>query len=118
MSDEDNYTIEDDDEPVAEAAADDAADRNRPLFRTWAPAVLVVLGILAILLAGWCATEQVNGFTEAGPDKSSVFVGALTLPFSIVGALLVVSGVLAVVVRHWNADPVPSEDVPLEASDG
>lgn len=119
LADDDNYTIEDDDEPVAAAGVDDdSADRDPPSFRTWAPPGLIVLGAIVILLSAWAGTAQVGGFTERGPSKTNFFFSSLALPLAIVGALLVVSGILAFVLRKWNANPYLPEDVPLPDADG
>ena len=99
MGDEDNYTIDEVDESPD---VEDVSDRRLNAFRPRAPAWLICGGVAVILGAAWCSTVQFNGFGQTGPSKGSIFVTALTLPLSIVGALLVVAGCLAIVVSHWD----------------
>ncbi len=95
MSDDDNYTIEDDDEAPRDAEA--AEPENGSVARNTGAIAMLVLGLLTMVGAGLCATVQ-TGFQEGLPDKTAFFVGALGLPLSIAGALLTVVAVCILVL--------------------
>ena len=94
MSDDDNYTIEDLDDTAVEESAespDDAGGRD-------ATAVgVLILGLLTIAGAGLCGAQA--NFDNTPPSKTMFFITSLTLPLSIVGALLTVIGVCILVFR-------------------
>ena len=94
MSDDDNYTIEDLDDTAVEESAespDDAGGRD-------ATAVgVLILGLLTIAGAGLCGAQA--SFDNTPPSKTTLFITSLTLPLSIVGALLTVIGVCILVFR-------------------
>ena len=94
MSDDDNYTIEDlDDPPVEElAVAPDEAG-----IRDGAAVGALILGLLTIAGAGLCGAQA--NFDNTPPSKTIFFITSLTLPLSIVGALLTVIGVCILVFR-------------------
>ena len=94
MSDDDNYTVEDLDDPSVEALA----DRPDEITGRDAAAVgVLILGLLTIAGAGLCGAQA--NFDNTPPGKTTFFITSLTLPLSIAGALLTVIGVCVLVFR-------------------
>lgn len=83
MSDDDNYTIDEPDEQPIVASVD---DRDEASGHDAVSAGVLVLGLCTIALAAFCATQA--NFDNTAPTRMMLFVTALTLPLSIVGALL------------------------------
>ena len=94
MSDDDNYTIEDSDDPSVEESAespDEAGSRDGTAVG------VLILGLLTIAGAGLCGAQA--NFDNTPPSKTMFFITSLTLPLSIVGALLTVIGLCILVFR-------------------
>jgi hypothetical protein len=94
MSDDDNYTIEDSDDPPVEGFAEPPDDAGS---RDGAAVGVLILGLLTIAGAGLCGAQA--NFDNTPPGKTTFFITSLTLPLSIVGALLTVIGVCILVFR-------------------
>ncbi len=95
MSDDDNYTIDEPDEPPVEESIE---PEDAPVGRDAAAIVVLVAGLVTIAGAAYCGTVQLD-FQQGTPDKATFFVTSLTLPLSIVGALLTVVAVCVLVFR-------------------
>ncbi len=94
MSDDDNYTIEEPDEPSIVVAVDDPTDApNRDAVSVG----ILIVGLLTIAGAGLCATHA--NFDNTAPTKTTFFITSLTLPLSITGALLTVIAVCVLAFR-------------------
>lgn len=94
MSDDDNYTIEDLDDPSVEEFAGSPDETGS---RDVAAVGVLILGLLTIAGAGLCGAQA--NFDNTPPSKTVFFITSLTLPLSIVGALLTVVGVCILVFR-------------------
>lgn len=94
MSDADNYTIEDAEEPDVEVF--EATDERPP--RDSAAIGVLILGLATIAGAAYCSTLNAN-FQGSGPGKLTFFVTSLTLPLSIAGALLATAGICVLAFR-------------------
>lgn len=94
MSDDDNYTIEDSDDPSVEEFADRPDEATG---RDAAAVGVLILGLLTIAGAGLCGAQA--NFDNTPPGKTTFFITSLTLPLSIAGALLTVIGVCVLVFR-------------------
>ncbi len=94
MSDDDNYTVEDLDDPSVEAFADRP---DETAGRDAAAVGILILGVLTIAGAGLCGAQA--NFDNTPPGKTTFFITSLTLPLSIAGALLTVIGVCVLVFR-------------------
>lgn len=118
MTEDTNYTVVDDDEEPAALAGDAVV---RPRSRELVIAVILcVSGVAVIALAAWCATAQVTSFSSDGTfARGDAWVVALTLPLSIVGALLLVAGALVGMARYWALGrDAAVEPVPVELGEG
>ncbi len=114
MSDDDNYTIDEPDEPSDEESVEQVGERS---LRHLIPVAALALGLLTILAAAWCQTSQATFFGEE-PDKSSLFVYGLAQPLGIVGALLTVIGICALGVRlHRGGGRERSEGESVDVTD-
>ena len=98
MSDDDNYTIEDEDEDEAPPDAEAEESGDGSAAGSMGAIATVVLGLVTIAGAAFCATVQAD-FQQGAPDNTTFFVTALTLPLSIAGALLTVVGVCVLIFR-------------------
>lgn len=96
MSDDDNYTIEDDDDAPTDTGG--VASERGPGGPGARATGLLVLGLVTIAGAAFCATTQ-TGFQEGPAGRGTFFVTALTLPLSITGALLTVAAVCVLILR-------------------
>ena len=94
MSDDDNYTVEELDDPSIEAFADRP---DETAGRDAAAVGILILGVLTIAGAGLCGAQA--NFDNTPPGKTTFFITSLTLPLSIAGALLTVIGVCVLVFR-------------------
>lgn len=96
MENDDNYTIVDAADEAAQAEGVDEV-LAPPLARaTRVSLMLFGAGLVVLALAGWCATLL---FTGEETTKATVFWGVLTLPLSLIGALLVVFAAVVFVAR-------------------
>jgi len=94
MSDDDNYTIEESDDPPGEEFVEPADETGS---RDAAAVGVLIMGLLTIAGAGLCGAQA--DFDNTPPGKTTFFITSLTLPLSIVGALLTVIGVCILVFR-------------------
>ena len=96
MSDDDNYTTDESDEPGVEGPVE---PDGTPVDRDAIAIGVLVLGLITIAASAFCSTVQQDFQETTPPGKATFFVTALALPLSIAGALLTVVGVCVLAFR-------------------